>query len=100
MKDRKTIGVVLAPNYNLPTKNNRQIKDNNAIYTFCGLKYSKLHKWISDNAKNELENDSNFTAFHNAMKKHTYEYENEALYDDMKNKFFSRINEFKNKNNA
>ena len=100
VKDRKTIGVVLAPNYNLPTKNNRQIKDNNAIYTFCGLKYSKLHKWISDNAKNELENDSNFTAFHNAMKKHTYEYENEALYDDMKNKFFSRINEFKNKNNA
>lgn len=152
-KKKETIGLVLAPNYNMPNKDERKVKNenkvlytyeelpyskiwkelkiklekdpnfealNNAIevldtdytksseeerqvnddFTYQELPYKKVYEWLSKNASKELGEDANFKAFHNAMKKHTYEYENEALYDDMKDKFFSRINEFKNKNNA
>lgn len=97
VENRKTIGLVLAPNYNMPSEEERQV---NKVFTYQELPYKKVYEWLSKNASKELDEDANFKAFHNAMKKHTYEYENEALYDDMKNKFFSRINEFKNKNNA
>ena len=97
VEKRKTIGLVLAPNYNMPSEEERQVNDD---FTYQKLPYKEVYEWLSKNASKELGEDANFKAFHNAMKKHTYEYENEALYDDMKDKFFSRINEFKNKNNA
>ena len=88
---------VLDTDYTKSSEEERQVNDD---FTYQELPYKKVYEWLSKNASKELGEDANFKAFHNAMKKHTYEYENEALYDDMKNKFFSRINEFKNKNNA
>ena len=32
-----------------------------------------------------------WTAFYDAMKRHSYDYENDSLYEDMKNTFFTRI---------
>jgi CDP-glycerol glycerophosphotransferase (TagB/SpsB family) len=55
-----------------------------------------MYKWLSTNAKIFLElgektYDADFKAFYDAMKKHTYDYENLALFEDMKNTFFARI---------
>ena len=32
-----------------------------------------------------------WAAFYDAMKRHSYDYENDSLYEDMKNTFFARI---------
>jgi len=59
-----------------------------------------MYKWLSEEAKTYLEPgeeyDANFKAFHDAMKKHTYDYENLALFEEMKNTFFTRIQECSN----
>ena len=71
--------------------------NSDVVYKFKWLSYGKMHDWLSKNAQKYLEPgkeyDANFKAFHDAMKKHTYDYENLALFEDMKNTFFTRIQE-------
>ena len=113
---RKIFGFVLSPNYNQPEDNLLEIKVrpnldnvdwyeiNNNIPRFKWLSYRTMYDWLSMNAKTFLEQgetyDANFKAFYDAMKKHTYDYENLALFEDMKNTFFARIEEFKNSHNT
>lgn len=113
---RKIFGFVLSPNYNQPEDNLLEIKVrpnldnvdwyeiNNNIPRFKWLSYRTMYDWLSMNAKTFLEQgetyDANFKAFYDAMKKHTYDYENLALFEDMKNTFFARIKEFKNSHNT
>lgn len=87
LKARKFRGFVLSPDYNKPEPKDREVDD----YTYEELLYSDIYHWLEEHATNTLKNDPNFQAFHNAMKKHTYVYENQALYEDMKNTFFTRI---------
>ena len=42
--------------------------------------YNEIHK-----------NENLWSAFYDAMKRHSYDYENDSLYADMKNTFFARI---------
>ena len=104
---RKIFGFVLSPNYNKQEGNLLQIcrrpklnvdwyEINKDIPHFKWLSYGTMYKWLSTNAKTFLElgektYDADFKAFYVAMKKHTYDYENLALLEDMKNTFFARI---------
>ena len=97
---RKTIGFVLAPDYNMPSEAERQIKNDEGktCYTYQELRYSMIYNWIEKNAQEELSKDDNFKAFHNTIKRHTYEYENQSLYEDMKTAFFTRIKNLRSQN--
>lgn len=88
---RKIFGFVLAPDYNMPQDGLLRI--NTHHYNFVKLPYSTIYNWLADNAESELRNDINFKSFHDAMKRLKYEYENEALYEEMKEMFFARIKE-------
>lgn len=109
--NRKILGYVLSPNYNKPSAQLLEIckrpdlnvdwyEINHNIQPFTWLSYDKMYKWLSEEAKTYLEPgeeyDANFKAFHDAMKKHTYDYENLALFEEMKNTFFTRIQECSN----
>ena len=87
LEAREFRGFVLSPDYNKPKPKDREVDG----YTYEELLYSDIYHWLKKHATNTLINDPNFQAFHNAMKKHTYAYENQALYEDMKNTFFTRI---------
>ena len=93
LNDKVIEGFVLAPDYNMPSEAERQIKDDKGktCYTYQELRYSMIYNWLEKNAQDELSQDDNFKAFHNAIKRHTYEYENLSLYEDMKTDFFTRI---------
>ena len=100
IKARKIFGCVLSPNYNQPSEEHLKIRkwmNSDVVYKFKWLSYGKMHDWLSKNAQKYLEPgkeyDANFKAFHDAMKKHTYDYENLALFEDMKNTFLTRIQE-------
>ena len=45
------------------------------------------------------ENENLWSAFYNAMKRHSYKDESLSLYEDMKNTFFTRIKELREKSN-
>ena len=47
----------------------------------------KLMKDYNDNH----QSDNLWSAFYISMERHSYDYENESLYEDMKNTFFTRI---------
>ena len=100
LEGKTIIGFVLAPDYNMPGEDERQIKDGS--YTYQELCYSMIYDWLENNAKNELSQDVNFKAFHDTIKRHTYKYESQSLYEDMKSTFFTRIKELRSKidNNA
>lgn len=92
-KDRSQVqarefrGIVLCPDYNCPKP--EQLKVGN--YTYEQFLYSELYDLLIKNASEELASDSNFRAFHEAMKKHTCITKSEALYEDMKTRFYARI---------
>ena len=92
-KERKVIGFVIAPNYNEPASGEREVKDSDGqlVYTFEFISYGEIYHWLQDNAKETIDKDPNFKAFHNAMKKHTYATKSEAIREDMTNIFFTRI---------
>ena len=92
---RKIVGCVLAPDYNTPPEDH--LKINGHCYKFMNLSYSTVYNWLKENAESELRNDMNFKAFHDTMKRLTYEHENESLYEEMKETFFARINELLSK---
>ena len=92
----KSYFFVLAPDYNMPTK--EQLEK----YGYKALRYSilvgknkegndkdvvKLMKDYNDNH----QSDNLWSAFYISMERHSYDYENESLYEDMKNTFFTRI---------
>lgn len=87
-------GFVLAPNYYNP--------DNLKIKEYEMLFYSEICDFLYKDGKfkEEVESDADFKAFYNAMKRHSYDTENESLYEDMKNTFFTRIKELREKNNG
>lgn len=58
---------------------------------FKPLKYSQICYYLKD--KIGILGDSDFMAFYYAMRRHSFEYESLCLYDDMKNIFYSRIEE-------
>ena len=87
VKNRVFRGIVLCPNYNCPKLEQLQLRD----YTYELLLYSEVYDWLKKNASEELVKDSNFRAFHDAIKKHKYKTKSEALYEDMKTRFYSRI---------
>ena len=96
---------VLAPDYNMPTEKRLQ------EYGYKALKYSILVGKNKDgNGKGVAElmkgyntnhqSDDLWSAFYIAMERHSYDSENESLYEDMKHIFFSRIQKLKKDNNA
>ena len=92
VKAREFRGIVLCPNYNHPEIKELEIGG----YTYEQLLYSEIYNWLKNNASEELGNDPNFMAFHDAMKKHKYETKSEALYEDMKTRFYSQIQQINN----
>ena len=80
-------------------------------YGYKALKYSILVGKNKDgNGKGVAElmkgyntnhqSDDLWSAFYIAMERHSYDSENESLYEDMKHIFFSRIQKLKKDNNA
>ena len=92
-KEREVIGFVLAPNYNLPTDSELEVKNSagQIVYKYEPVSYKEIYDWLQDNAEVTIDKDPNFKAFHNAMKKHKYATKSEAIRDDMMNIFFTRI---------
>ena len=86
---------VLAPDYNMPDTRELAIKGYKPLYystlTFKNMKNGQavMDKMSSYHAAHQNENL--WSSFFDAMKRHSYDYENESLYEDMKNTFFTRI---------
>ena len=86
---------VLAPDYNMPDQEQLDRKGYRPLYysTFTS-KYAKNGDPVKEkmslyHAAHKSENL--WSAFYDAMKRHSYDYENDSLYEDMKNTFFARI---------
>lgn len=77
---------ILCPDYNRP-----ELKSNEHIYRI--ITYSELYSFLSDNP--QVERDSNFKAFRDAMQRHTYSTPNGYLYNEMLEKFERRINKIR-----
>ena len=52
--------------------------------------YGEVYDFLSD-YKHKFENDLNFVAFFNAIKRHTFETENEYYFQEMMEKFYRRL---------
>ena len=76
--------ILLTPNYNVPTLKEEMRK----IYKI--VTYGKVYDFLSK-YKHKIENDSNFVAFFNAIKRHTFETENEYYFQEMMEKFYRRL---------
>ena len=76
--------ILLTPNYNVPTLKEEMRK----IYKI--VTYGKVYDFLSK-YKHKFENDSNFVAFFNAIKRHTFETENEYYFQEMMEKFYRRL---------
>ena len=91
---------ILAPDYNLPGEEERK--------GYLPLYYSTLVGEVKEDIMKEFPylqgvaelmneyhekhcKENLWTAFYDAMKRHSYDYENDSLYEDMKNTFFTRI---------
>ena len=90
----KSYFFVLAPDYNMPSKER--------LKQYKALRYSILVGKNKDgndkdvvklmkDYNNEHQSDDLWSAFYTAMDRHSYDYENESLYEDMKNTFLARI---------
>lgn len=89
-KDRnKTLkAYILAPDYNIPKIDNKNWRI---------IKYSDLYSFLQT-CKSIFENDINFMAFFEALKRHTFSNINDILYYEMQEKFFNRIKDLNIKN--
>ena len=76
--------ILLTPNYNVPTLK----EEMRNIYKI--VTYGEVYDFLSD-YKHKFENDSNFIAFFNAIKRHTFETENEYYFQEMMEKFYRRL---------
>jgi hypothetical protein len=76
---------ILTPAYNIPTISDHAMKVMYKIITYADLyNFLKEHLFI-------FYNDTNFVAFFEAMKRHTYKNVNDYLYGEMQDKFYRRI---------
>ena len=75
--------LILTPKYNIPTISEEMGK----IYKI--ITYAELYSYLEK--LSVFSNDTNFVAFFEAMKRHTYENVNDYLYYEMQEKFFRRI---------
>lgn len=75
---------ILCPNYNLP-----ELRESEKLYTI--ITYGDLYNYLFD--KPQVENDSNFKAFCEAMLRHTHSTHNGYLHNEMLEKFERRIRE-------
>ena len=82
----KTHFIILTPNYNIP-EISEEMKQYYKIIT-----YGDLYKFLENN-KSKFEDDANFVAFFEAMRRHTHKNVNDYLYHDMLEKFVRRIKE-------
>lgn len=97
---------VLAPDYNMPDKRLLEKHGYKALYYSAlvgkdnGVNDPEVVKLMKD--YNKHQNDDLWSAFYEAMKRHSYSTENQSLYEDMKSTFFTRIKEIRSKkvNNA
>ena len=97
---------VLAPDYNMPDKRLLKKHGYKALYYSAlvgkdnGVNDPEVVKLMKD--YNKHQNDDLWSAFYEAMKRHSYSTENQSLYEDMKSTFFARIKELRSKkvNNA
>lgn len=88
-KGKKCVFVVLTPKYNIPTI------DGKMKTAYKVITYQDLYDFLSDH-KRVFDNDDNFTAFHEAMYRHTRDNVNDYLSYEMQEKFFTRIIKYKN----
>ena len=102
VKNRNIIGLVLTPNYNrqdpklLRVEYTDEKSKDQLVFNFKEITYGDVYDWLEKNATTELNGDANFKAFHDAMKRHTYDHESKAMYQDMLEKFARRIKEAEN----
>lgn len=89
-KGKKGAFIILTPNYNVPDINDKEMQTVYKVIT-----YNDLYKFLSDH-KNVFDNDANFTAFYDAMFRHTHNNVNDYLYYEMQEKFFRRIIYYQN----
>ena len=86
---------VLAPDYNMPDEEQLASKGYKPLYySTLTFKYKKNGKAVNDRMKlyhNAHKNENLWSSFYYAMMRHSYNYENDSLYEDMKNTFFTRI---------
>ncbi len=90
---------VLAPDYNMPDKLVLKEHGYKALYYSAlvgkdnGVNDPEVVKLMKD--YNKHQNDDLWSAFYEAMKRHSYSTENQSLYEDMKDTFFARIKEIR-----
>lgn len=86
---------VLAPDYNMPDEEQLASKGYKPLYySTLTFKYAKNGKAVNDMMKlyhNAHKKENLWSSFYDAMMRHSYNYENDSLYEDMKNTFFTRI---------
>lgn len=84
VKQKQYYLFILAPDYS------KLIIDNEN--EFKHIKYSRICNYLKD--KIDVLGDSDFMALYYAMRRHSFEQESLCFYDDMKNIFYSRIEEY------
>ena len=91
----KSYFFILAPDYNMPSLEERK----GYVPLYYSILVGKSKKGLNNEEVVKLmrqyhethKNENLWSAFHDAMKRHSYDYENDSLYEDMKNTFFTRI---------
>ena len=95
---------VLAPDYNMPDQEQLYRKGYLPLYySTLTSKYAKNGDAVKEkmslyHAAHKSENL--WSAFYDAMQRHSYDYENDSLYEDMKNTFFARIKQLNPSSNT
>lgn len=87
---------VLAPDYNMPDIEMLDKKGYRPLFysDLVGLEKDKNSKDVVNLMKayhQRHKSENLWSAFYDAMKRHSYDNETESLYEDMKNTFFARI---------
>lgn len=80
---------VLTPKYNQPSIDDEEMKHLYSVITYADV-YDYLTEYFRD-----IQGDSNFVAFYDAMYRHTLDNVNDYLYYEMQEKFFRRIKELR-----
>lgn len=102
--DIKSYFFILAPDYNMPDKEERKGYEPLYYSTLVGkLKDGTENAEVVEMMKQYHEahkNENLWSAFYDAMQRHSYDYENDSLYGDMKNTFFARIKQLNPNSNT
>lgn len=89
--------LILAPNYNIPDLEEERDKNQKLLVPqmrdiYKIITYKELYNFLKDKIS-VFENDANFVAFYESMRRHTYSNVNAYLYYEMEEKFIRRIKE-------